>query len=253
MPKLNKKNDFILELLSVIFMLTAVILATITFHGEITKKVFFFWINTTPIESCLAPSLITTLYAILIYSSLIVRNIIQFDFRKKIKTPIFFVLQLLTIILNIFFIASFITVFFGGEEIILFNLKIAPKIVLFLTIFFSWFGMKTIAGYSWIILFFLSVSRLQNADNIMGIWGAIYVIAGFLSILLQCVTNGQFKLLQQNFMTDFRNLSRKANNDIKNAEQKTKNTISGLYKSINSNSIKVEKPIIENIDDETLN
>lgn len=83
--------------------------------------------------------------------------------------------------------------------------------LLLFALLFSWFGMKTLAGYVWIIFILAGVTRFNMVSEAMGAWGAVFIITLAISMLLQVSDYSNI----QNFMEDFRNTSEKHIYDVK--------------------------------------
>lgn len=49
----------------------------------------------------------------------------------------------------------------------------------------SWLGMKTIAGYSWVLFIIAAWKHLLEINDVMGMWGAVFVLTIALSLFLQ--------------------------------------------------------------------
>ena len=74
---------------------------------------------------------------------------------------------------------------------------------LLFTVLLSWLGMKTVAGYSWIIFIFVATSHMIKVYNSMGMLGAIYIISIAISLFLQISNYSDIK----GFFNDFRGKS----------------------------------------------
>ena len=168
--------DSIRRLMGIVFMLIAVLISFPEY--SYTKKVLKIW-DTNKVEN-IRPSLESTLCAIVLVMSSIIRN------RTSIS-----VYTSIIYILNILFCASFMSLFFSGEPwkipIIPFiiDIKISSQHFLILAILASWLSMRTLSGFIWIALFFLSVTRLSEMQAAMGAFGVVYVLSAFLSIFCQ--------------------------------------------------------------------
>lgn len=83
--------------------------------------------------------------------------------------------------------------------------------LLLIAVLFSWVGMKTLAGYSWILFALAGVTRFNMVSAAMGAWGALFILTLAISMLLQV---NDFSNIQ-NFMEDFRNTTGKRVLDVK--------------------------------------
>jgi hypothetical protein len=76
---------------------------------------------------------------------------------------------------------------------------------------FSWVGMRAIAGFIWIFLFILAVTRIAGLNVAMGYFGMAYILSAFVSMGLQ------FKdsiTMLSSFGNDFRGAAYKIGGDI---------------------------------------
>jgi hypothetical protein len=128
----------------------------------------------------LAPSMVSTLVAVGLYSAVIIRL-------KGLQNSFNGVSEIILSLLTILFCSSFINYFCGDVNIQIFWFKIfiSGKIILTFAILISWIGMASIAGIVWIALFVLAATRFLLGDAAMGIWGIVYVLSAFLGIILQ--------------------------------------------------------------------
>jgi len=160
----NKK----MNILSIIFLSIACFLSFIPWHLPDGSVIF------------LKPSLISMLFSVAIYSSVILRI-------KGLKNSFNSATETICTCLNFIFIASFISLFTGDAEIKLFNftIPISGKLLLIFAALLSWVGMEKVAKFVWIALFVFAAFRLLAVDAAMGIWGVVYVLFGFLGIVFQ--------------------------------------------------------------------
>ena len=97
-----------------------------------------------------------------------------------------------------------------------------------LCVAFSWLGMKTIAGFSWIVLFIASVSTLTKINNNMGMLGFAYILFAFLSIGMQ-IAGGYINIsadnLKNEFFTKSNVIKSDVNHSIDSAKQGVKTAI----------------------------
>jgi hypothetical protein len=168
-----------------------VILSFKVYSGDIQKSFLFFkWAEHT--EFTMSPSLLTTLVAILLYASVVMRRH-KLIFKDLYDTVI--------TILNILFCASFIGLFISGEPWPIPLININSRTFLIIAIIFSWIGISALAGFIWIFLFIVAIPRMATADILMGAYGVVYILSGFLSIGLQSTDIGEtLKLFRHEFM-----------------------------------------------------
>ena len=168
---------------TLILLSIPVIISLFSYFGFFTYETYrigllrvgFWGLNRTERPASIAPDLLTMIPAILLYTSIIIR------FRIRI---FFDVYETLVSALIILFCASFISIFVGGTINILFLGEMSTTLVLWIAIIFSWIGIRPIACFTWVLLFILSIFRLSNVNEALGIWGAVYVLFAFLGVAL---------------------------------------------------------------------
>jgi hypothetical protein len=161
--------------MTILFMSIAVFISFMTFIGVIEKNFLFFrW---TEYEAfSISPSLISTLAAILLYLSVVVRNKIKL-FSDAYETTV--------VCLNVLFCASFLELFFPKEIWSIPFINISSQSFLMIAVILSWIGMRAVSGFVWIFLFILAVTRIAGLNIAMGTYGVIYILSAFISIGLQ--------------------------------------------------------------------
>jgi hypothetical protein len=50
---------------------------------------------------------------------------------------------------------------------------------------FTWIGLRSLAGFSIIVLYIALLSRISMVNQIMGGYGCIYILSGLFSLLIQ--------------------------------------------------------------------
>jgi len=199
MPKRKKKRRLALllktifrrENMALVFMLVPVIISFCTFNTEIKKKLLFIrWSEYA--EFSISPSFVSTIAAISLYLSLVIRG------RMKLFTDVY---ETIMICLNIMFCASFLEVFIPKEPWPIPIINVSSQSFLIAAIVFSWVGMRAISGFIWIFLFLLAVIRIAGLNVAMGQLGWIYVLSAFVSIGLQLKSSAA---LLSSLAVDFR-------------------------------------------------
>ncbi|MBQ4378820.1 MAG: zinc ribbon domain-containing protein [Treponema sp.] len=231
--KSNRDSFFIF--LSILFMTVSVFLSLLTY----TRTALWGFIE---VPEDIRPGALSTILAVLIYSSLVVRRIIQLDFTtgRNLNS----VMKIILHCLNILFIASFLSLFVSDQKTLF--LGISPMAILYLGVILSWLGVKSIAGYVWIFLFILSIKRMSDIDVAMGFTGAIYILSAFLSIAFQFIPNNKFSELGQTFNSDFKVAKAEVQEDLQSAKETTEKIVkSAGGKSVNRNFPKEgEEPVL---------
>jgi hypothetical protein len=113
--------------------------------------------------------------------------------------------------LNISFCASFMEIFCGKEIWNTPFIDILSQSFLLIAVILSWIGMRAIAGFGWIFLFILAITRIAGLNVAMGHLGIAYVFSAFVSIGLQ--TKDSIEMISS-FKNDFIGVSNQIDNDI---------------------------------------
>jgi hypothetical protein len=181
--------------LSIIFMAIPVLISFQTFVAGIEKSVWF--VRWTEYASfSISPSLVSTLAAIMLYLSIVIR------YRRRLFTDAY---ETVIICLNILFCASFLEIFCGKEIWSIPFINVSSQSFLLFAVILSWIGMRAIAGFVWIFLFILAVTRIAGLNNAMGYLGMVYILSAFVSMGLQMKDT----LMISSFKNDFIGLTNK--------------------------------------------
>jgi len=207
--KSNKQSLFLF--LSCVFMFIPVLLSL----GNYERQRFFVFHE----DIIIRPNLITTMVAVFMYSSLLVRGIVNIDLKTE-KTPIL-VMEIVLLSLNVLFIASFLSIFVKEKTF----LGVSSQGFLIFGIALSWLGVKSIAGYVWVLLFLLSLGNVSKINEAMDFLGAIYVLSAFISIAFQFIPNNKFSELAQAFKSDFKVAKNEIQEDLSEAKETTEKII----------------------------
>lgn len=129
----------------------------------------------------IVPHMMSTLCAVFIFGALWVRN-------YGLKLGNLYALVLL--MADVLFIASLVESFLPAKEVCLFRmlgcdvLAFSPLKLLFFVILLGWLGMRTLSGFSIILLIFAFWSRTIELD-VMDFWGVAYLLCGVFSFVVQ--------------------------------------------------------------------
>ena len=153
------------------------------------------WTRVTTTE-VMSPGLITGFLAISFYFALIIR---YGFFRRNNFFEI--IISFVKLFLNCWVIASLIScVLTTKASVKLSAFEISNSEVLLFTVLLSWIGMKSIAGYSWIIFILMGFSHLQQVDAAMGKMGFVFIITTAAAVLFQVQNYSDIS----SFLDDFR-------------------------------------------------
>lgn len=197
--------------------IAGIILMIIPFMISITrsgKRGALFWSEHYTIR----PNMQTGIIACAIYLALVIR----YDFFRKDSIKDIMVSSIRAL-LNIWVMAAFLQVFMPADK----KLGISISI---LAILFSWLGMKSLAGYSWIILIVFGSVHSAKIIKDMGSIGAMFVILITISLLLQVRSVSDLSGFWQDFYVDASKASKKIGDDINMAAEDTKNMADKIIK-----------------------
>ena len=169
--KLTKQN--ILKLISFILLTISI---SFNFRQYSYEK--YFWgykLYTQQIE--VKPTLITTLFSLLIFGGYIIRNIN--DLMEDYVKIIFYILDLI-------FFAGFISM--TADSQINF-LGFSSQSLLLHLVVLMWMGMRSIMRYVLVAFIGSSFMFLSRVNEAMGFNGSIYILFAFISFLIQIYTN----------------------------------------------------------------
>lgn len=210
----NTIKQNVLLIIAVVLMLVPVFIA-MTFLMPAEKFLLF---ETKAATYALQPDFLAGWPAIAIYSAVVIRGDMS-----TFKSPV----KVLLAILNITFIASFSKTFLNNTEWKLFGLVklgISSQTFAILCVAFSWLGMKSLAGFSWVILFVASISTLTKINNELGFLGYLYILCAFLSIGMQ-IAGGYISIDTEQLKSDFFSTSGIIKSDVNKSIETTKGAV----------------------------
>jgi len=194
---------------AVVFMVFPVLISFMDF-----VQVKEWWIFRWNKNYSIAPSFISTLAGILLDLSVVIRG------RLKIfSTPH----EVVLFILNILFCASFLEIFVSKDVWKIPFINVSSQSFLIAAIIFSWIGMRAFAGFIWIGLFLISLSRIVGLNVAMGNLGVIYILSAAVGLLLQ----GKDHIhLLSSFKDDFIGSASRITDDVNASISVTKKAVS---------------------------
>lgn len=123
-----------------------------------------------------APGFISTIIAVCLISPLYLRGILHWS--RSVYSILSFILILLVF-------ASFIQLALGGAK--------APGVIvistLLLAVTLSWLGIRGVAGVCWILVLIVAIYSAVLNNLAMGFYGFVYIVTGFLGIVLHSGLN----------------------------------------------------------------
>jgi hypothetical protein len=174
------------RLISLILMMIATGLAWIPLKRT---AILLFFVPITTTTKGFAPDFITAMIALVIVLPLYFRNILKWK-----KTSVY---SILSFAVNLTLIATFCKIILG-EGFIFSVYTISLGLALILT----WLGIRPVAGIAWIAVFVIGIIALQVRNYVMGIYGYLFILLGFLGLILHMEFQpGEF---YEEFRRDFR-------------------------------------------------
>lgn len=139
-------------------------------------------------KTSIQPGMISMLCSVVFYASLIVRHEGIFKAENLLDA----IISTVRAFLNCWVLAALVVTVFQGDAKAAANsdvLKVffsnpASTFLLF-AILLSWLGMKSIAGYSWILFIAAAWKNLLEIDQAMGMRGAVFILTVAISLFLQ--------------------------------------------------------------------
>ncbi len=188
------------DLLGVIIMIIPFLISILFKYTEEGISFWFIQLSSDKTTS-IRPGLISAVCAVIFYASFITRYDGMFRAKNLFETLV----SIVRAFLNCWVIASIIStvvpttipeksstlsVFFNNPE----------STLLLLAILLSWLGMKTIAGYSWVLFIVAAWKHLLIVNSTMDMWGAVFVLTFAISLFLQV----KDYTVMRDFMQEFR-------------------------------------------------
>ena len=173
-----------------------------------TKRVFLWFTKHVTVN--IQPTMITATCSVAFYVALILR----YNFFKA-SNLLETLVSIVRTFLNCWVIAALISTIVNTDNpskiIPLGLLSFNTFTVLFFAVLLTWLGMKTIAGYSWILFILLALHRWEAIDKAMGMKGAVFIISFAISLLLQI---GDPEIIKD-FINDFKVGAKKYTSSVK--------------------------------------
>ncbi|WP_178842131.1 hypothetical protein [uncultured Treponema sp.] len=220
----SQKGKRWMEISGVFLMMVPVVISCLPFKSEISKTYFWFFTHKIEKEISVQATMLTAIAAVFIYSSYLVRY--NF-FKRETGEQVFF--SVVQTIVNVWAIAGLCSMFVGNEVWNVPVLNINSQTCLLLIIILSWIGAKSISGFLWIILVVVGISHITEISGAMGVYGALYVVTFFISLLLQMADTVHLSDFKNDFCTVAEKTGKKISSDVeagKNALENTaKNTV----------------------------
>ena len=187
------------------------------------------------------PDMISMMYAVFIYSAYVVRI-------KGLKNVLESIREIVVCILVLMLLASLVQIFLGTNEFKILGKELFSfdsKMLLIVAILLSWLGVKFVSVISLGLVVVCALIKLSIVSEAMGIWGIVYVLSGFIGIILYLKTeplvvaawpfyrkslNAQISYLK-NDISEAGREGLEIKNRAGQYSRKIESTVSNLYKS----------------------
>lgn len=199
----------------------------------IASLVIAFWASNTILKSkfdflpfvhsvSIVPKLLSTMTSIVIFCGLFLR------YNKDMFSSIG---RTIICALDILFMASFTSVFVGDKVGYAFLIG---------GVIMTWFGMRSVSGFIWIVLCICAIPRMIVINNKMGFLGALYVLLAFLAFMGEVFWIKMINFDVKNIVQDFAGVQKRVQGDMQSSIDMTKDIIntathSNVMKSITKN------------------
>lgn len=151
-------------------------LSLIDWSYEHEASFFFFYTYNKKEKVIICPTLISTFVSISLMCGILIRNQ-KYIFNDYIRVSF--------IVLDILLFASIISIFVSQNTINFFGVSFSSQGLLIPCIILSWLGLKSIAKYVLLTMVALGIPAMSTANEGMGFYGAIFILAGFGSLIIQ--------------------------------------------------------------------
>ena len=125
----------------------------------------------------IAPTLRSTLLAVILYSA--------FVMRFKGLRRIFYVIDLIFLVLVVLLLSSFVSILIIEYEIPLFGFRIDSYVILIGAAVLAWLGVRLISSFTFLTVFLLAMVNMSRLSQSMGnIWGPVYILFSFIGLCM---------------------------------------------------------------------
>jgi hypothetical protein len=211
------------EIAGVFVMMIPVVLSFMQYQTHIEKT--YFWFFTHKIEKTISiqATFVTAVAAVFLYGSYIVRY--NF-FKKETAEQVFF--SIIQSVVNIWALAGLCSILAGNEVWSIPLINISSSTFLLLVVLLSWIGARSIAGFLWVALIIIDISHLTEINNAMGLYGALYIIFMFISLLLQMSDIVHLEDFKNDFLGGAKKAGQTVTRDIKASKDLTETVVKTL-------------------------
>ena len=177
---------------------------------EIPIKILGF-IDTKKTETVnIWPNMVTAIFAVAFYAALIIR----YDFFKSNNLGQAIISSIRTF-LDCWVLASLLSIVIPTKEAnssIFVNMFQSTQLLsLLFAVILTWLGMKSVAGYGWIVFIIAAAANMMKVNNAFERLGAVFIITAAISLFLQVKDLTNIK----DFISDFKVGSNKYTSQVR--------------------------------------
>ena len=191
---------------AIVLMILPVALSLITWTGIVEKRKWFVFSETVPITVDISPGFSSMLFSCAVFFVLVLRQTFRIPYSRKT--------DYLIVVLDLLFIASFVSALLSKNEIP--GLGVSPQSLLIGAFLFSVFGLRSLSGWAIVVVLLFSLGSVCDVTVCMGVFGAVYVLSGFLSLMIQVfkLNYCSIGLSTDSILNDFRGVQMILQNEI---------------------------------------
>lgn len=223
---------------SAIFLSIAIIVGSQSY--EIVKETWF-GLSSEMKTYSLAPGLLSTLFSGLYIMIMNIRVRSEIIFCEGNKNIIYYITEWGLLILSIIVTAMVWSIFISSDEKII--LGMTGMHLLLAAVAFSFVGIRSLAGFAWIVLIFIGITRAVDIDNAMGIAGIFFSICSLMGLTLQAIRLYSGKLGEM-IHSDFMGAKDVIHGDVVETKKTTENIVNESVKIGRSSVSPVMKKLI---------
>lgn len=193
------------RLLALLFTIAAIVFGCIRYTRGGWGDFYQFMVWPVPVLpnklDFFSPGFLHAFLGLLLCAPLYIREFLPF----KSRSPYYY----LTLGLNIWFFAVIAQLVLGEKASFEYNLS---NTLIIAALVLTWLGIRTVAGFAWIIVFGIVAYNLLDADMKMKDFGIWFLICGFFSLIFQSDLTP--KEMFKTFKEEFRGISQSPKTDI---------------------------------------
>jgi len=228
------RNFTVSELIGIgIMIIACVICLTFSTEKDLGDKIISFFTGAKYTYD-FRPTGMSSLYAIALYLPILLRY-----GKLKLNNVLDIVITIIQLFVNLLVISSLVTIVIGDGTSFFGNF--AGK-MLIIAIAFSWLGMRSVAGYGWILFIISAFLNINKFSKYTEIIGSIYIVIVFISMLLQ--VKDLCKISQ--FLSDFSGQAKEIKNDINFALEDASEKANLVASITTSKTKEVVEKMVEN-------